>query len=224
MNLFPDVSFWEGAIDFNVMRSKTDYIILKASQITVDHRFQEYRAGCESVGLPYGVYHFYDDRSSPKKQADLFCGLFRDKKPVEIFCDWETSYGGEFTGIKNVVAFMQECERQLGMEMGMYTGYWWFIENTNPVTHYSQLNYLKAKKLWLAAYNEDYTNTGIMFVKVPRPWTKMDIWQFSDRGPGREYGCNSEELDMNERLGDFPTIPNARGRLIIGNKVYKEQA
>lgn len=215
--IFPDVAFWEGTIDFNVMKSKTDYVILKASQFYVDPQFERNRSECERVGLPFGAYHFYDDRMSPLRQAILFCGLFTGRqKPVEIFCDWENEYRGEFGGIKNVVAFMQECEKRMSMEMGMYTGYYWFMEKTNPILNFSQLNYLKTKKLWLASYNDDYSNEGALFVKVPRPWKKMDIWQFTDRADGKAYGCQSAELDMNERLSQIEIPgPQPRGSRMI---------
>jgi len=222
--IFPDLSKWDGKVDFNVMKSKTEYVILKSSQgIYADVEFERSRSECLKLNLNYGVYHFYDDRVSPARQAQFFASLCTPR-PAEIFCDWENSYHGDYGGIKNVVAFMQEVEKYLDMPMGMYTGYYFFIENTHALLNWSQLNYLKSRKLWLASYNQDYSNTGIIFVKVPRPWTKMDVWQFSDRADGHAYGCQSAELDMNERISDNPKPPVlSTSTLTFSNgKTYKE--
>lgn len=221
---FPDVSFWQGNINFETMRYKTDYVILKSSQYVVDSRFERNRSECERVGLPFGIYHFYDDRKSPKEQADMIANLFFDRnKPVEIWCDWEkgTHVSGQFTGIKNVVAFMEETERLLKMPMGMYTGNWYFVENTNALTNYFQLQYLKSRPLWLAAYI-DHTPAHPEKVKIPRPWKEMKYWQFGTPAVGYEYGVQSKEIDMNLRMGLPPTPPVLLKKLIKGNTTYIE--
>jgi hypothetical protein len=77
------------------------------------------------------------------------------------------------------------------------------VENSNATTNASQYNYLKDKKLWLAWYTNDHTNTGLQYVKIPKPWTKINLWQYGTPAIGKSYGVNSLEIDMNERLDDF---------------------
>ena len=227
---FPDCSWWQGDIDFDVMMTKTDYIILKASQLTIDHKFPRNRSECVRVGLPFGAYHFFDDRSSPSKQANLFVTALIEHPvmPLEIWCDWERNYGGTYSGVGNVVAFMERVEDLLNMQMGMYTGYFYFLENTNRIRDASQLRYLKDRPLWLAWYF-DHTPNHAEDVLIPYPWIEMDVYQYGSPAFGREMGVGSEEIDMNKRMTDF-TIPSTPSQKSIiqarfGNTkiLYEEQ-
>lgn len=225
-NLFPDVSFYQKEINFDVMKSKTDYIILRAGQKNwVDTQFSRNKSECERLSLPYGIYWFYDDRDSPTAQAALCNSLIGGYKPLELWCDWENTYSGSFKGIKNVVAFMQELERLSGMTVHMYTGYYWFLNNTNSVLNYNQLSYLKTRKLWLAAYTNTNTPIGQEYIKIPRPWITMDIWQYGTPAIGKEYGVMTEEIDMNKRIGEQPLPPmfNNRATVIRGGFTYEER-
>lgn len=200
----PDVSFWQGLINFALMRTKTDYIIFRSSQADYsDFRLDRNVMEAKRVKLPFGFYHFYDDKISPSRQADVFAALINYHKPQEIWCDWEKTYGGSYSGLRNVVAFMERVEQLTWMQCGMYTGYFWFFENSNSITNASQYRYLADKKLWLAWYNDDRTNIGIENVKIPKPWSHMDVWQYSEQGPGYDFGAQSKELDMNERFDGF---------------------
>lgn len=204
MTDFPDISKWQGVISFETMQSETDYVILKAGQADyVDPKFVYNRSECVRIGLNFGVYFYYDDRVSPGKQAEKLASILLGQPlPAEIFCDWENTYNGQFAGLKNVVAFMQRCEELIGMQMGMYTGYYWFLENSNAQTHASQYTYLKTRPLWLAWYAE-----SISQVKIPAPWDKMNVWQYGTPAIGHEYGVESIEIDMNQRIGETPPDP-----------------
>jgi len=204
--LFPDCSFWQGSINFDLMRLKTDYIILRSSQRNwIDPQFIRSRAECVRTGLPFGTYHFYDDRDSPGEQAEFVAGILAGHpQPLEIYCDYEKTYGGDFKGLPNVVAFMQRFEQLTSRQVDFYTGYYWFLENSNAVANASQYNYLKDKKLWLAAYNATHTPTGGAGLLIPKPWTKVNVHQYGTPAIGHSYGTvDSLEIDMNERLDDF---------------------
>ena len=226
-NRFPDVSFYQGAIGFDIMKSKTEYIILRSSQrLWLDPQFVRSRNECGRVGLPFGVYHFYDDRDSPGKQADFVASILAGSpQPLEIFCDWEKTYGGPYAGLPNVVAFMQRLEQLTGKQVDFYTGYWWFVENSNAAANASQYNYLKGEKLWLAAYNETHTPTGGVGLRIPKPWTKVNIHQYGTPAIGKSYGAvDSLEIDMNERLDDFKTgnVPVSSPKTIVDGIVMPD--
>lgn len=188
---FPDLSFYQGVINFQFLRQKTDTAVFRAGQnLWVDTQFVTNYAKAKAQGMLRGVYWFYDDRVSPGAQAEKLCELIKDDLPeMEVWADWERSYGGKFGGLKNVVAFMEAIERTLPVKVGMYTGYWWFVENSNALRNASQYNYLKNKPLWLAWY------AAASAVKVPAPWTKLDLWQYGT--PDEYWGQVSIEIDMN---------------------------
>jgi GH25 family lysozyme M1 (1,4-beta-N-acetylmuramidase) len=210
--IFPDISRYQGEPNFDKMKSKTDYVILKAGQGNfTDSQFTRNRNECERVGLSYGVYWFYDDRRSPQLQAQtLYNALLDHPMPAEIWCDWENfAHLGDrpYSQIRDVVAFMERVEQLTGKTVGMYTGYYWFMENSDAITNASQYRYLAARPLWLAWYTPNFTNTGIDKVKIPPPWHEMEIWQYGTPSLGYEYGVQSIEIDMNERFDGVPVPP-----------------
>lgn len=190
---FPDVSFYQLEIDYNVMESKTDTLIIRTGQHKYpDPQFERNYTASKERGLIRGLYDFYDDRVSPKEQADrILSQIGEDVPEMELYIDWERSYGGSFQGLKNVVALMQEIERRNPkITCGLYTGYYWFRANSNPITHASQYNYLKDKPLWLAWYTDDPSK-----VLIPAPWTHLTLWQYGT--PVEDYGQKTLEIDKN---------------------------
>lgn len=188
---FPDCSFYQGEIDFDIMATKTRAIILRAGQGTYkDEQFDRNYAEAKRVGLLMGVYFFFDDRVDPRKQAETLIRILGGKTiEMEVFIDWENSYGGQFKGLANVVAMMQLLENY-GYTLGMYTGYFWFRENSNPITNAGQYAYLKNKALWLAWYTTNPAN-----VLIPAPWLRLTHWQWGT--PAVAWGQKSREIDMN---------------------------
>jgi GH25 family lysozyme M1 (1,4-beta-N-acetylmuramidase) len=190
----PDVSFWQEFILFSLMRLQTDALIIRAGQNTwVDTQFKRNWSEAKRFGIKRGAYYFYDDRVSPGKQAEIFISLLKDDLPeLEIWCDWENSYGGAFGSLRDVVAFMEAVERALPtVKIGLYTGYWFFREHSNAITHASQYNYLKRRPLFLAWYTNNPAN-----VLIPAPWSELFLWQFGTPAVGHDYGVGTKEIDM----------------------------
>lgn len=190
---FPDVSFYQGEIDYLVMSSKTDTIIIRTGQnLWRDPQFDNNYTRSKEKGMLRGIYDFYDDRVSPSKQADRICAqLGSDPPEMEVYIDWERNYGGSFGGLRNVVALMQEIERRLPqVKCGLYTGYYFFRANSNPIANASQYNYLKTRPLWLAWYTNNPAD-----VLIPAPWTHLTLWQYGT--PAEDYGQKSIEIDKN---------------------------
>ena len=190
---FPDVSFYQKLIDWDQMRAKTDTVIIRSGQnLWDDPQFVRNYSEAKARSMKRGIYRFYDDRVSPGKQAELLINQVKNDMPeMEIWADWENTYGGAYGGLGNVVAFMQAIEAALPTaKVGMYTGYYWFREHSNAITNANQYNYLKTKPLWLAWY----TNNPEI-VLIPAPWTSLLLWQ---RGtPVLDYGQETAEIDMN---------------------------
>lgn len=190
---FPDVSFWQGEINWDIMATKTKAVIIRIGQAKfVDAQFERNYAEARKRGLRIGFYFFFDDRYSPGEQATTILKALQGKQiDMELFIDWENSYGGQFKGLPQVVALMQAVEAGIpGVRIGMYTGYYWFRENSNAITHANQYTYLKNKPLWLAWYT-----SNPVVVLIPAPWTSLAHWQWGT--PAVEWGQGTKELDMN---------------------------
>jgi len=227
MKHFPDVSKYQGDIDFDVMKTKTDYIIFKASQGAYhDPYILRNISESKRVGLPFGLYHFYDDRVSPAVQAETFAAMAKDA--VELWCDWENTYEGKHRTLRDVVAFMERVEELTGKQVGMYTGFYWFVDNTSPINDLGRYRFLEERPLWLAWYTDDHTAKNIEQVRIPKPWIEMDIWQYGTPAIGYSMGAKSIEIDMNVRLGNPPTPPSVGSTLEadfggLGRARYNEQ-
>lgn len=195
---FPDVSFYQGEIHYSIMRTETDTIILRIGQnLWEDDQFRRNYTEAKQNGMRVGGYWFYDDRISPREQAERLVAICEGKTfELEIYIDWETSYGGEFKGLRNVVAMMELVEMAIRVNIfkakgvGLYTGYYFFRGNSNSVANASQYAYLKSKPLWLAWYT-----TNPADVLIPAPWSDLTLWQFGT--PAVNWGQETKEIDMN---------------------------
>jgi lysozyme len=231
---FPDVSFWQKPINFAQLAKKTKAVILRVGQGTVkDSEFEYNYEQAKAHGLKVGGYHFYDGRVSPANQAVFVVEALRGKTlDLELFADWERHYG-LYDGLHNVVSFMQSVENRVNAkDIGMYSGYYWFRENSDPKRHTGEFLYLKRKPLWIAWY------ASPAIVKVPPPWDAWTHWQKGTPAIGGDMGVGSKEIDMNNYNGDAaafavrygaseaPTQPppaKVRRLVIEGDFTWKEE-
>jgi len=196
---FPDVSFYQAVIDWNLMSAHTRSIIIRAGQRNwVDEKFKTNWVEAKRRKLYRGVYWLYDGRESPGFQANLLKSLIEHDIPeMEIWVDWEINYKGSYEGLKNVVAMMQALEAMFpGKEVGLYLGYYWMIANSNVLLNYSQYQYLKTRPLWLG----QYTPSPITNLLIPAPFSLSNLrhHQYGTPVRGKEFGCSgSYEIDMN---------------------------
>ena len=189
----PDVSFWQGEIDWDLMRSKTDSIIIRGGQnVWPDAQFERNWSEAKKRGMKRGIYWFYDDRVSPGAQAEKLNSLVEfDRPEMEVIVDWERVFGGSFRGLPNVVSMMERIE-DFEYQAALYTGYFFFRGSSNAVANASQYAYLKTRPLHLAWYTDNASD-----VLIPFPWLELWMWQFGTPAEGPAHGAHSEEIDMN---------------------------
>lgn len=206
--MFADLSFYDGVVDFELLRYRTPMVILRAGQGNWgDTRYQEYSDGAKLVGLRRAVYWYYDDRYSPKEQAEKAIEIIQASPRPELpfFADWENTYGGEYGSIKHVVEFMQLVEEALSKQVGMYTGYFWFKENADIENHPEEELYLSHSPLWLAWYTNNSKD-----VRIPAPWMEATFWQWGVPAWG-EFMGTSGSVDMNYYVGTWSEFSSRFG-------------
>lgn len=195
-----DCSFWQDnddtsrAIDFRKMKSSgAEFVILRAGQNKwQDEDFSRYWKDSKGI-LPRGSYWFFDSRVDPKTQAQLWVNaLGDDLGELPMWCDFEDTYRGAYHGWKQWYNFMVEIQRLLpDKQIGVYTGYYFWIENTLQVGIPSiSLQWFAQFPLWIANYN-------VGSPLIPRPWSTWELWQFTDAGDGTKYGVESLNIDLN---------------------------
>lgn len=206
---FPDVSFYQGVINWDVFAERSKAVIIRAGQQTwVDNKFKINWIEAKKRSIKRGLYWFYDGRSSPQAQAKILMDLIRyDLPEMEIWIDWELDYKGDHEGVRNVVAMMQLMEAFLAemnsdVEVGLYSGYYFVAANTNLLLHGPQLKYLATKPFWLAQYGVS-TNS----LKIPYPYKTVRHHQYGTPTIGPTFGVQSKEIDMN-RFADPHLTPD----------------
>lgn len=204
--LLLDVSKWQGVIDFLKMKAAGVHgVIIKCGQgVLQDPKFTNNWSKAKLAGIPRGSYWFYDSRVDPRVQAGLWWDWIKsDRGGLMYFADYEENYFGPWRGHKYFKIFLQEFQRLSGFpssKIGIYTGYYYWIANS-PTT-LAELNWFSQFDLWLAWYTTNPAN-----VIIPKPWTKLILWQYGTVGPdgtpnGEKYGAESIEIDENNFNGD----------------------
>ena len=161
-----DVSHWDGNINWPTVKAggQVKFALIKATEGTgfVDDKFAPNKAGCQSVDMPWGAYHYFKPAYDPAEQAKHFKATVGDGCSVYVV-DVEES------GINlanKLMVFLGGLDVPTKV---VYTGpaFW----NTNVGNDL----YFAFFPLWIANY-------GVEHPYVPKPWTTYKIWQFSDRG------------------------------------------
>lgn len=209
--LFSDISFYQGIVDWDVMKTKSPAAIIRVGQnLWIDPQFARNYAEAKRVGMKRGIYWFYDSRISPDTQADILINLIRNDLPeMEVFCDWEYDYGGGYLALPYAVKFMKRIEAALPVRVGMYTGYYFFKDHSNATGNAIEYAYLKNKALWIAWYNNNPA-----YVQIPAPWTRATHWQWTSNGDGRGWGAESLDLDLNYYNGTIQEFNQNYGEVV----------
>jgi GH25 family lysozyme M1 (1,4-beta-N-acetylmuramidase) len=190
--LLADVSFYQGAIDFQGMRAAgISGVIIRAGQHTwPDSRFSENWSKAAAADLPRGSYWFYDSREDPKRQAALWWSLIKDD-PGELVhaADLEEAYGGPYGKPEHFRTFVSEFQRLSQLpddRIAIYTGYFWWQQRVGVDLSFKQY------PLWLAWYAD------MSVVRIPAPWSVEELlfWQWTSSGNGPKYSVSSQEIDL----------------------------
>lgn len=208
----PDISFYQDddltpqKVDFAKMRSNgADGVILRAGQNTwKDEDLDDYVVGCRNSNMPFGLYFFFDSRSSPQSQAEFFSSIINSIgfPSLGIWGDFEENYGGAYAGLSNFRIFMDSLRSKYPNKIvGIYTraSYW----EQKAVTE-SERNWGKTFPLWVANY---YVDTP----RIPKNWSSYTFWQFTDKGDGISFGVESKQIDLNYFGGTFDEYKNFFG-------------
>jgi GH25 family lysozyme M1 (1,4-beta-N-acetylmuramidase) len=207
--LILDISFYQITARFPQMLSNSvSGVIIRAGQNTwVDSSAFTYMTNAKSAGMPFGSYWFYDSRTEPRRQAEMWADVLSGHD-AKLWCwaDYEENYGGTYGGWRYFADFLEYAKQEMPeRKLGVYTGYYYWIEHSpNPITQRASLDYFAQYPLWLAWYTIDPTT-----VRIPAPWKEMTFWQKSASGDGYKYGVDSREVDMNDfMLGDIQVFKN----------------
>ncbi len=204
----PDISFHEDdpstpqGIDFVKMAKSASFVIIRTGQNQwIDSDFKYNWREAKLAGLPRGAYWFYDSRSDPKRQAELWAEQFGgDFGELPLFADFEEAYNGPYKGWRKWYDFLERLKTLVGgKEINIYTGFYYWRDNAPSATFQAgSLEYFHQYPLWIANY-------GATKPAVPKPWGPDEwlFWQYTESGNGILYGVETIGIDLSYFNGDL---------------------
>ena len=192
-----DISKYQKRVDFNKAKVAGAYFVfIKASQcLYLDPYFVVNWENANNAGVLRGVYHYLDFKNKPSNksanqwaidQAVFYWGVVKNLKysfpPV---CDFEDS-GGLSAGtvrpaFKN---FLDSFYSLSGIRCTIYSSpsFW---------TSFGSIDqYWLQYPLWWAHYTNRSNPT------LSKPFTNWNFWQYTSKGDGPKYGCESPYVDL----------------------------
>ncbi|KOP68611.1 hypothetical protein AMS62_27775 [Bacillus sp. FJAT-18019] len=220
-----DISEYQGTVDFNRIKANgASWVICRAYGTNHrgdgDRKFEQYVRNARATGLKVGTYYFATpkvplDLQDARSQAQQFIDKivsgtgnandFLDLIPMlDIEDDTKSVPEGQsilLLTVDQLVQWISEFKRYFEdatqTRLGLYCSSWFWKEQMRGGLPANSP--LKDVPLWLAEYTKFWPEGK----KSPNDfggWTSWHIWQHSEDGDGRYWGCESEKVDLNYSL------------------------
>lgn len=192
-----DISSWNKEINYNrVKNSGINFAIIRSSfgWFTEDNEFRNHVKGCETAGLPYGLYHYSYALNLDQAKIEVE-GLIRLAKSCNptypIMLDMEDADGyKKKNGFPSKETLVQICE--------------YFCDQLEKAGFYAMIY---ASKSWFDTYLNDARlnrfDKWLAHWGIAQPSMPCGIWQYTSGGTVE--GINGR-VDMNYAYKDYPAI------------------
>lgn len=198
-----DISTWQGGIDYNAIKARTNYCILRAGfSTTIDNEFEEHYKNLKDINLGAYWYSYAESPDEAREEARKFLEVIKGKQfTLPLFLDLEDpsiSGLGRATLNEIVTAFGSVIENA-GYYFGVYTNLNWY---RNVISGYD-LN--KKYDWWIACWSDTAPSN-----------VNYGIWQFTSN-----YDLNGTRVDANYITKDYPTIIRESGLNHLSDIKYR---
>ena len=186
-----DVSQWNGTIDWATVSSQVDFVFMRASwEETADTKFTYNASGCETYGIPYGVYvySYAETEAEAIGEANYVLSLvdgYNLTLPIYFDFEDECQMNLSTSMKKAVVKAFCDTIYAAGYQPGIYT-YKWVLDSVLTDS------YFKTLPTWVPEINgASYTSyTG-----------GVTMWQYSWTG---KFNGMSGDVDCNYMYAELP--------------------
>ena len=183
-----DISTWQGGIDYNAIRERTNYCIIRAGfSVSKDNQFENHYINLQGLNLGAYWYSYAGSVEEAKQEARKFLEVIGDKKfTLPLYLDLEDSSisGIGRNTLNAIVEAFGEIIENAGYYFGVYTNLNWY---RNVISGY-ELN--KNYDWWIACWS-DNAPTNVDY----------GVWQYTNN-----YDLNGTRIDADYVLKDYPTI------------------
>ena len=198
-----DISTWQGAINWSSLSGDpdVDFAILRIGySTTLDNRFLEYAKGCETYGIPYGVYHYSYALTAAQAKAEAQWVLntletYGYEPDMYVWFDMEDGTQASLATSTKEAICTAFCDTiwEGGQEPGFYGFTRWF--STSYIN-----SYLNSMPVWIAQI-DGFSSNGTA-THDGGTW----LWQYS--WEGSYYGI-SGDVDSNYCYANFPGLSSS---------------
>ena len=188
-----DISHHQGEIDFNKLKGNIDFAMVRTSygSFYEDRKYKRNIKGLESIGVPYGLYHFSyaTNIEDAKKEANGFINIIKKYNPTyPVVIDIESSNRTQSVN-NNMLVDITDTICSMIENAGYY------------VMIYANLDYLNGKLN--SSKLDRYDKWLAQWTKSPTYNKSFGIWQYSSKGS--LPGINGN-VDLNISYKDYPSI------------------
>lgn len=168
-----DISVYQPSVDFALLKTDADFVIIRASYGVgyIDKCFASHQSQARSVGLLVGYYHYaYPQYNKPEDEADWFLKTVGSVQEGEILClDFEENWNGD------VVTWCKQFLDRISNRLNGYKSLIYLNKSLSQRYDWSAVssNY----NLWAAHYDFDMEK-----VNFTNQWPKIAIKQYTDSG------------------------------------------
>lgn len=189
-----DISTWQGGMNYNSIKSRANYCILRAGfSTTKDNAFEDHYANLQGLNLGAYWYSYANSVDEARAEARRFLEVIQDKKfTLPLFLDLEDSSirGEGRSTLNDIVRAFGEIIENAGYYFAVYTNLDWYYN----VISGRELN--NKFDWWIACWGYDPINEDINY----------GVWQYTS-----DYDADGERLDANYVYKDYPTIIREAG-------------
>lgn len=180
-------------IDYDKISEQVDFVILRIGFGWLkDIHFERHYLELTRRGKRIGGYHF-PLNTRLQDQADMVKQALGGKRiEAGLWVDVEATYQSR----NEINAYIPLLESTLDTEAGIYTSYSKWLEIMQNEARWA------SRRLWVANY-------GVTVPKLPSPWKKWCVWQYSNVGRLNGYSgnldldcANAECLDAIPAIGE----------------------
>ncbi len=193
----PDMSVWQGEVDFDVLGAKANFAILRYAygNSYMDPNLAKYYRGLADRNVPVMAYHYLKPGKSWQTHADTMASLLRDYPAVHAWGDLEESGGLAKQELDSwSFKYWSRLETAIEQMVGCYTSPG-FLNKAMGLT-----SWLKWRPLWDAHWTTLANPILPLEWATPgKPWT---LWQWTSKGSGADWGVKSTYIDLNRFNGD----------------------
>ena len=190
-----DISTWQGGIDYNALKERSNYFILRAGfDVSKDNEFENHYNNLQGKHLGAYWYSYATTCEEAKAEARKCLEVIKGKKfDLPIYFDIEdpSISGIDRETLNNIVRSFGYTIQEAGYYFGVYSNLNWYLN----ILSGSELN--KEFDWWIALWDDDAPN--------PKYGINYGVWQFGS------YDLNGTNIDGNYLYKDYAKIIREAG-------------